>query len=433
VEVICPAEFDDVASKKGPAGAFSHLHTHNRETSDTINNLRHPEGIHLTVKIGSQNRVFSYDDSRTMHYIGSELLREILTCLTRDSTILEVAYQERRRVIYHQYTGGPNWIPTVPSDVANPGEVLKIWVKVLTPENFVERLPRFTLANYRGAGWMTDLTQVSSFKLEDGTLRIELLQDPEVEDISSYTIVGVVSRPIGFNKGDAFLQFGIQDVFGEFRSMRVYYNRQGSASLGIQAGASFLHVESLSFDGVRYRLAYDDGGLIFNIANIYVVNPSTSYSLGPVDYDVPVGVEGETHAFRVKQVVCLRRLEKAMLQHGSDYDLGRLGAEISYAVGREKLDLAGLVISEPTKGGPDLFTRGGEVVIQVRLLARTQAAITEKQLIATLQTQVVDLYRQLRNTFESRVSARKGYLMITYLHQGELTTLVFEVPKQKAG
>ena|SRR2546427_12298339 len=53
---------------------------------------------------------------------------------------------------------------------------------------------------------------------------------------------------------------------------------------------------------------------------------------------------------------------------GSTYDLGRLGAEIAFTVGKEDLDLNNLILEEPSAGGADLHTADWSALMQARLL-----------------------------------------------------------------
>jgi hypothetical protein len=164
-----------------------------------------PERCHavnqVRVKIGSQCRMFLYSNAHTMEYFKSKFLREVVPSFDGAPTLFAVSYTDKAVTIYHQYTGGPNWIPSAPEKVAKPGEVLIVIIHVLTAEVFVESLPRVALANYMGADWMTDVTSVNTFAVEASRLAIGITQDPEVEGVSSYKISGIASAPLGFNKG----------------------------------------------------------------------------------------------------------------------------------------------------------------------------------------------------------------------------------------
>ena len=124
-----------------------------------------------------------------------------------------------------------------------------------------------------------------------------------------------------------------------------------------------------------------------------------------------------------------RQLEKTMLASGSEYDLGRLGAEIAYTIANEKLGLRDVVIVEPSQRGADLFTKDGQVVMQARLLRSTQYA-DPKDLGVIFQSQLADLAEQLKVSFKLNPSAHTGYVMLSYLdNQGNIRTIVVEAPR----
>src|SRR5439155_23445967 len=130
-------------------------------------------------------------------------------------------------------------------------------------------------------------------------------------------------KSLGFIRGDTYLQFGVKDLFGNSRLMRVYYDGYGSTSLGIQSGAHFLQVLFVSWDGVRLKLAYNVGEPNLTVATIYTGDPSVLYNLGNPDYNLPVYLEGTPNAFQIDGVTMNRQLEGTMLAVGSKYDLGR--------------------------------------------------------------------------------------------------------------
>jgi hypothetical protein len=141
-----------------------------------------------------------------------------------------------------------------------------------------------------------------------------------------------------------------------------------------------------------------------------------------------VGLDVQENAFRVDSVVLNRQLERSMLSYGSDYDLGRLGAEIAYTLAQKELGLRGLVISEPTRGGPDLHTEDGKVIVQARFLARTQSAIDRVQLLATLQSQLNEMNAQLKTGFAINHSANTGYVILTYLdRKNDISAIIIEL------
>src|SRR5438093_6639856 len=342
------------------------------EIADDADVASYEDGGGIKMKLTTQNRMFLYTDSQTMATVKASFLEKVVPGFKAlQSTLLKVYYWERKSTAYHEPTGADNWVATVPDPFAKPGDVLTVTINVLTRDDFVNSLPKVTWGNGMGAKWMTDLASLTNFKLSGDHLRIGVTEDPEVEGVSSFVIDGSAVKSLGFIRGDSYLQFGVTDIFGTSRLMRVYYDGYGSTSLGIQKGTPFLQVVFVSSDGARLKILYA-AGIRNRVATIYTSDPSVLYILGNPDHNLPVYLEGTPNAFQIDSVTLNRQLEKTMLASGSEYDLGRLGAEIAYTIANEKLGLRDVVIVEPSQRGADLFTKDGQVVMQARLLRSTQ-------------------------------------------------------------
>jgi len=400
------------------------------ELADDADITSYQDGGGIKVKLTTQNRMFLYTDSETMATVKASFLEKVVPGFKAlQPTLLKVYYWESKATVYHEYTGGDNWVATVPDSFAKPDDVLTVTINLLTRDDFVNSLPKVTLGNEIGAKWMTDLASLNTFKLADDHLRVGVTQEPEVEGVSSFVIDGSAANSLGFIRGDAYLQFGVVDIFGNSRLMRVYYDGYGSTSFGIQKGTPFLQVLFVSLDGIRLKLAYNVGEPNFKVATIYTGDPSVLYTLGSIDYNLPIYLEGTPHAFQIDDVTINRQLEKTMLTSGSQYDLGRLGAEITYTVAKEKLGLRDVVIEEPSQGGADLITKDGQVVMQARFLRSTQN-VDPKDLKDMLQIELANMEEQLKLSFNLNPSAHTGYVMLSYLdNQGNIRTIVVEVPR----
>jgi hypothetical protein len=138
-------------------------------------------------------------------------------------------------------------------------------------------------------------------------------------------------------------------------------------------------------------------------------------------------VQGKyTNAYQIDSVVMVRDLEKAMLEKGGTYDLGRLGAEIAYAAGDKELGLSNLVIEEPAKGGRDLYTQDNTVAIQARLLTDFTGSTRE----TLVQHALFDLADKLQEDYQNQSQMRDGYAILSYLGaDGTLKTIILEVPR----
>ncbi len=400
------------------------------EIADDADVVSYNDGGGIRMKLTTQNRMYLYTDSQTMATVKASFLEKMVPGFKAlQSTMLKVYYWESKATAYHEYTGGDNWVATVPDSFAKRGDVLTVTISVLTKDDFVNSLPKVTWGNEMGAKWMTDLASLNTFKLSRDRLRIGVTEEPDVEGVSSFVIDGSAAKSLGFIRGDAYLQFGLTDIFGRTRLMRVYYDGYGSTSLGIQTGKPFLQVVFLSSDGVRLKVAYSEGPSNLKVATIYTGDPSVLYALGNADYNLPVYLEGTPNAFQIDGVIMNRQLEKTMLTSGSLYDLGRLGAEIAYTIANEKLGLRDVVIGEPSQGGADLITKDEQVVMQARFLRSTQYADPDT-LKDIFQIQLADMAEQLKLSFKLNPSAHTGYVMLSYLdNQGNIRTIVVEAPR----
>jgi len=116
-----------------------------------------------------------------------------------------------------------------------------------------------------------------------------------------------------------------------------------------------------------------------------------------------------------------------MLGMDSDYVHGRLGAEIAYSYAKSILGLTDVVLAEISKGGKDLYTNDGKVVIQARFLTQTNALPTN-DVNDLVQAQLNNLVTKLRQDFQNNKSATTGYAVLSYLdNDGVVKTIVVEV------
>lgn len=387
------------------------------------------DGGGIRMKVGSQNRLWLYSEADTMQYVQGTFLKEnVLGLVENQAAFLKVTYWERGVTVYHYYEGGENWIATVPGDVANPGDEVTVTIQVLTRADFVKNLSTIILANDAGRSWVADVVTVTKFKLDGETLRIDAQQEPATESLSQFAIVGTASDTLGFSKGTTYLDFNVSGFFGETKHLRIYHSGYGPQSLGILYSQEFVKVKLVSYDGVRLRIVYTPFGDNVLSATLYLQDPSILYVLGESSPDVPVSLPSSTGGFFVREVTITRDLENSMLIHGSLYDVGRLGAEISYTIVKEKLGLKDVILVEPSQIGADLYTLDGKVAIQSRLLTATQTS--SGNLNASLQGQIADMLGQLREDFRNRPAVSQGFLVLSYLDsQNMVRSIVLEVPR----
>ena len=393
--------------------------------------IRYQAGAGLSVKIGSQDRIYEYTDGQTMEVIQASFLKKVVPGFQiGQDTVLAVDYVEKAVTVYHEYTGGNNWSPTARSDVAQEGDIVTLKMQVLTSDSFVANLPKVSLVNYVGKNWVSERTDIGSFALNENDLGMTLTQDPPLDDVPEFTLHGIVDEKLSFIRGDVVLQFAVQDIFGNMREMRIYHDGYSQPSFGIQAGSPFLPVALLSYDGTRFRVVYEAGDRLgFNVATIYESNPLPLYSFGSVDYtDLLVTTAGASNAFQISQVTFTRPLEKAMFDSGAPYDLARLGVEIAYKVGTENLGLKDLVINEPSQIGPDLITKDDSVVMQARFLKIT-SLYTQQQLQDALQQNLQDMNGALKKDFKAN-PAHTGVIVLSYTDSSDIIkAIVLEIQR----
>jgi len=116
---------------------------------------------------------------------------------------------------------------------------------------------------------------------------------------------------------------------------------------------------------------------------------------------------------------------------GSTYDLGRLGAEIAFTVGKEDLDLNNLILEEPSAGGADLHTADWSALMQARLL--NVGNPTPDVLASVLQQNLDQMVSKLGTDFHYHPSATAGYAVLSYTDgNGKITTIILVVPRPAA-
>ena len=389
------------------------------------------EGGGLTVKISDRTSdrgsVYLYTDGIRMERISASSLQDAVSgFVLGKGSIMELRILKSGAVMYSEYQGGATWQPSMPSELASPGDELSLGIHVLTTDEFVKNLSPATLANEQGFRLMPSTVELTEFTLEGDTLRIRGTQ-ALVEGISSFEVNGKIVQPLDFYNGDVFLQFSVKDYFGQTRLFKIHHDGHTDPWLGIQAGSGFPRVSFLTSDGVRLRVVYVLSKDDINLATIYIGDPSTLYALGDTAQNLPIDTGGAKSAFMIQKVTFNRQLERGMLGLDSDYIHGRLGAEIAYTVAKNKLGLSGIILEEISKGGKDLYTTDGTVVIQARFLTQTESRSTN-DVALILSAQLNDLVTKLRQDFGNNHSATSGYAVLSYVdNDGVVKTLVVEV------
>ncbi|MDG7015936.1 MAG: hypothetical protein JRM82_01005 [Nitrososphaerota archaeon] len=167
----------------------------------------------------------------------------------------------------------------------------------------------------------------------------------------------------------------------------------------------------------------------FRVAYLYTTSPSTLYSLSEIhEYPLDYSVEGFAKSWKIDHVVPRRDLAQTIaFKSQSNNDAGRIGAEIAYCVATDKFGLPNVVMQDPSQPGPDLYTEDGRVLIEARLLQRTQ---NEKgaELDEDVTKQLNQMVRRLNHDFAATSSAVLGYAIFSFIdNQSAIRTLVLRV------
>jgi len=302
-------------------------------------------------------------------------------------------------------------------------------INVLTREDFVETIPRFTLTNLAHASWMADTAELKEFNLVGNQLQVHVSQQPVMEGVSSFSILGQQRKSIGYVGHIFFLEFEITNAFGNFRALRLYSNGHAQIWLGLKSGGGFRHVHFISTDGIRMRISTGPNASKVDVSTIYLREPAYVYSLGQMnEKSLKFRVNRANKVYQVEETKPLRQLERTIIQQGNKYDSGRIGAEIAYAVSKDKLGLKELVIVEPAKGGKDLYTKDGKVVIQARML-RAGDQPARRPWSETLQYELNQMvWKLVKQDFPNNPLVNRGYAMLSYTDSADIiSTVVLEV------
>jgi hypothetical protein len=390
------------------------------------------DGGGIKVGFDNQNRMYLYSDKGTMQWTTGTFRLEIVPGFKDGTaTLLKVSHHEAGISVYHFYSGGEQWIPTAPGDVVQPGDEETVSFWILTRDDFIQDLPQVDFSDPIGINWVADASQLTDYSLEGDKLRLGFAQQPAVGDDSTFSMSGKASDTLGQGSvSGVYMDLQITDIFGNDRTLRIYYQGYGEASFGISIGAEFAHVDLIAFDGVRQVIVYDRPGPTgdYHEAVLYPVAPSGLYSLGEMtQYQLPYQVSGYSRSFFIDDVGTVRSMEYEMGTQGSPSDGARIGAEIGYAVAIDELGLHDVVMIDPSQPGPDLYTGDGKVVIEARMLQRTVNEVGTA-FDTDVRVQLTQMVQKVEVDFSQYPTAQTGYVVLTYVdNEMVIHTIVLEV------
>ena len=405
----------------------------------TLPNLR-PDSAQLreqtnhtihSFKIGRDGRIF-ISARRLDSMSNSRIVRETSTSSNHDQIAVKIEVHDSGGSFfsYHTYKGGNEFRPVLPRDQSAPGEDVIISLEQLSRESFVSGIPSFELENRRNVRWAADRVVLESFAIADDKIRIEVVQDHPLANLSYFTMTGIIDAYPGVSNqhGGVYLQFKLADYIGRVWKMRIRHDGLNPPQIQINRGAGCESVSLLSFDGFRLRVHY---GRQSAVSTCYAKPPSEelyglvqprSYSGRHLNL-----VQGKcSYAMIVDSVILHRELEGTMLREGSVYDQGRIGSEIAYLCGAKYLGLRKLVIEEPSRGGKDLYSTDAQVAIQTRMISTRR----RRDFGLCIQEELLKLTRKLRQDFKYNPWMARGYAILSFVDYDEvIRTLLLEVPR----
>jgi len=339
------------------------------------------------------------------------------------SKIVSILYAPIGVRAYHLHEMGKSWVPTAPEQARGASS---IEVQSLSVDYFVSNLPRIILKNTLMKRWFPVETVVSSYSIEGENVTIELNQRQTIEGVGRFEIGGKLSRPLSFLDGDAVLEVTMTDYFGFGRKLRIYHDGHSEAKLGLQHSERFNPVTCIACDGVRERFLYRCNRTDIQMATIYLRDPSSLYSLANPDIDAQTRpLIQDLRPDFVLGVNPVRTLEWTILDHGSAYDHGTIGAEVAYLVASKMLMTDQLLMLEPAMRGSDLVSRDRRIAVEARMLAGVKpktAACVRREAGPHLK----QMMGRLRWGLSRKVFKRGVAILCLRLREREIIALVKE-------
>ncbi len=134
-------------------------------------------------------------------------------------------------------------------------------------------------------------------------------------------------------------------------------------------------------------------------------------------------MEDVSGAFMVDHVRFLRSFESLVQKVGTPYDVGRIGAEIAFAVAKIKLGLTDITLIEPSQPGVDLFSLAGRTVIQARLLVEGHYRVPA-EMNDSIRKQMTDMLKSLRRDMKRIPAAQTGHVTLSLTDTSWITRVI---------
>lgn len=382
----------------------------------------------IMVKLSPQNQLYLNVTKPCRVRIPASMLEEKVTNFKAGvPCVLKVTYREKQMTVYHRYEGKGVWVPSAPTRVGKPNDALTIDVDHLDGQAFLDGLPEIVLRNRKRLAWMADETRVSK-AFEGHRIKLRLKQKPAIEGTEGVDLLAESVGKLDVKNSIGFIDLSFRDVFRVPVVIRLNHDGNRRTFLGVRMHRKNFRVRFMSFDGVRLRFLYEYyPGL--SSTTVYLKEPSLLYRLGemtelPLDYYNIAAVDKMS---LVESVKPLRKLETEMVNHGSNYETGRLGAEIAYTIVGEKLGHKESVLQEPARRGVDISTRDRKLVVEARFIIKVEPEDLKTQ----IERDMMQMVRKLRRDFRYTSEAVVGCAVLSYLDGECIRSLIAEVDPQR--
>ncbi len=371
--------------------------------------------VDVTARISSQGRVYGLSASRTLEPLNAKNLESRLNGFyAGQRAVVNVFYRPTHFRHYHLYAGGPQFVPTAPVEAGGEGQDTELEMSILDAKTFVGNLGQMTLTRNSSSPWLADSVSLD-LALVGSQVDIDLRQSPAVEGCTRIKLQSnLAGRPFS-RTGRTGLDLDLLDIFHTKKTIRIYHSGSGMATAGLSHASRFDRIGGMSWDGVRLRIAYRLKPARGLTTTLYFGSPETLYRIAPADEPPPMVEMAGVSKIATLEVRLVRAFESKLLNLGSGYDHGRIGAEVAYAVASRIFGTREVAMADPSRGGSDLVARNPTTHFEARMLTRT-AEMTSGTQSEEIRRHLLQMVMKLRRTL-SWVKGARGLAVLTFLRK----------------
>jgi hypothetical protein len=383
-----------------------------------------PGFIRFPAVLSSQNRVYGLTPRNTLRPISAETLDGALPRFKPGTpSVVSIRYQPAGIQRYHLYDGGLNFVPTAPIGAGRQGQKLTLKMQVLDDTIFIQDLPRIFLTNKNMIPWMAKAMTVIGVSARGDDVELQFEQVPDFEGMSRFSVTTKRTDKLRSRDGRTSLDLELVDTFGTKKIFRVYHNGSGPAWMGFSHGSRFDRINCMGWDGVRLRIGYRDKPGEVLTSTLYLADPAWLYLSKPTQEEIRLPNLRPIETLEFFDVQVKRGLEKSMIDSGSAYDHGRIGAEIAYNVATQNLGFTNVGMADPALGGSDLEAPRLGVHFEARMLVRTRSMPKGTQ-IEEITRHLNQMLIKLRRTLSWSKSRRLGIAILSYQNSDQIRTII---------